>query len=78
MFCTRWSGAATQLFDLQEDPWEMRNLADDPAHRERLATMRSQLAVAGDASREMDAPIGPPFWNRMPPQSRPASATTRL
>ena len=70
--------AATQLFDLQEDPWEMRNLADDPAHRERLAAMRSQLAAAGDASGEMDTPFGPPFWNRLPPQSRPASATTRL
>jgi arylsulfatase A-like enzyme len=32
----------TQLFDLQSDPWEMKNLADDPAfksHRDRLAEL---------------------------------------
>jgi arylsulfatase A-like enzyme len=32
----------TQLFDLQSDPWEMKNLADDPtfrSHRDRLAEL---------------------------------------
>lgn len=33
-----------QLFDLADDPWETHNLADDPAHAERLAEMRRLLA----------------------------------
>ncbi|MES2983086.1 MAG: sulfatase [Verrucomicrobiota bacterium] len=31
------------LFDLQADPWEIRNLAGDPEHSGRLATMRERL-----------------------------------
>lgn len=31
------------LYDLEEDPWEITNLATDPAHTERLATLRSAL-----------------------------------
>jgi arylsulfatase A-like enzyme len=33
----------TQLFDLQTDPDEMQNLANDPAHAERVAQMLSRL-----------------------------------
>ena len=33
----------TQLFDLNEDPHEMRNLADDDARRETLAALRALL-----------------------------------
>lgn len=33
----------TQLFDLQADPDEMNNLADDPAQRERVQSMLSRL-----------------------------------
>jgi N-sulfoglucosamine sulfohydrolase len=31
----------TQLFDLEADPWELVNLADDPAYRE----IREELAI---------------------------------
>ncbi len=34
----------TQLFDLQADPDEMHNLADDPAQRGRMKTMLARLA----------------------------------
>lgn len=35
--------AVERLFDTQSDPWEIHNLATDPAHAERLATMRARL-----------------------------------
>jgi len=33
-----------QLFDLQADPWEMRDLARQPAHRSKLKDMKAVLA----------------------------------
>jgi len=36
----------SQLFDLAADPWEIRNLAADPQHREQLARMERLLAKA--------------------------------
>lgn len=33
----------TQLFNLKDDPWETKNLADDPAHAGLLAKMREKL-----------------------------------
>jgi arylsulfatase A-like enzyme len=33
----------TQLFDLQEDPWELSNLAEDPAYAEVKARLREAL-----------------------------------
>ena len=45
-----------QLFDLETDPHELRNLAHDPAHRKRMTRMRSQLIAwfheAGDVVSE--------------------------
>jgi len=35
---------ADQLYDLQNDPGEQKNLADDPAHQARLAEMKALLA----------------------------------
>ena len=35
--------AIEELFDTQADPWEIKNLAADPAHQVRLKEMRSQL-----------------------------------
>lgn len=31
-----------ELYDMQTDPWQMRNLAADPAHQETLARMRAE------------------------------------
>jgi len=36
----------TQLFDLQSDPWEMHNLADDPARQETRAQLEQLLKRA--------------------------------
>ena len=35
--------ASEELFDTQSDPWEIKNLAREPAQAKRLAAMRSQL-----------------------------------
>ena len=32
-----------ELFDTEQDPWEVQNLASDPAHRTRLEAMRKAL-----------------------------------
>ena len=32
-----------ELYDLQNDPFEIHNLADDPKHRKRLKDLRSRL-----------------------------------
>ena len=34
-----------ELYDTDLDPWEVRNLAGDPAHAERLDTLRAALAA---------------------------------
>jgi arylsulfatase A-like enzyme len=43
----------TQLFDLKKDPWEINNLAQDPAHAGLLQGMRQQLQTL---THDYDAP----------------------
>jgi arylsulfatase A-like enzyme len=39
-------GRRSQLFNLQSDPWELRDLSADPMHRDRLSALRARLAAA--------------------------------
>jgi len=48
-------GAADQLFNLREDMLEQRNLADEPAHRTKLAELQAKLAAR---LREIGQPFG--------------------
>lgn len=41
-----------ELFDLQADPWEIRNLAQDSEHRSKLESMRARLRETMISSRD--------------------------
>lgn len=52
----------TQLFDLQEDPDELRDLSGDPAHAAQVQALRAQLR-RWQTEMEDDQPgQGGPFW----------------
>jgi arylsulfatase A-like enzyme len=50
---------AEELYDLQADPWEIHNLADDPAYADALVAMRGRLdrwmEQTNDHGRESEA-----------------------
>jgi arylsulfatase A-like enzyme len=62
-----------ELFDLANDPDEMRNLAGDPAHKEQLARMQAELerlrTETGD-DRSRDGATAQPCTVRMNPSGR--------
>jgi len=53
----------TQLFDLQADPAETVNFADDPAHAETLARLRAELFRLRDEWDDRDSELGAIFWD---------------
>lgn len=52
------------LFDMREDPWEIRNLADQPQHAERLAAMRARLRSTMASIRDTSL-VPEPMWNEL-------------
>ncbi len=56
------NGRATQLFNLKDDPLELKNLASDSAHKDRLNQMRAQMAKFRDEWGDCQHPLGETFW----------------
>ncbi|MCK5805851.1 MAG: sulfatase-like hydrolase/transferase [Lentisphaeria bacterium] len=52
----------TQLFDLVNDPCELVNLADSPAHASKLAELRAELFRFRDDWDDRDSEWGQRFW----------------
>jgi arylsulfatase A-like enzyme len=69
----------TQLFDLQADPYELKNLASEPAHASRVAESLAALAKAqqtfGDTAPLSVVPPKPAAWN--PPQPETANPSRK-
>jgi len=53
----------TQLFNLKEDPHEIRNLAENPAQAERVTYMRALLRASADQWDDQSSHWGQQFWN---------------
>jgi arylsulfatase A-like enzyme len=55
-----------ELYDLQTDPWEVNNLASDPAYLEELDRLRVELRRwrqrIGDTGNESEAQMAERFW----------------
>lgn len=56
----------TQLFDLENDPGEIRNLAMKPAYGKILLEMRKRLCRLRDEWDDLQSPWGKIFWKNYP------------
>jgi len=52
----------TQLYDLQEDPWETVDLSWSPDHHEVLVRLRRKLAAWRDEWGDTQPGMGKVFW----------------
>ncbi len=52
----------TQLFDLENDPWETSNLAFEPGHAERVNHLRKEMSQLRDAWDDRETSWGKAFW----------------
>ncbi|MGE9269827.1 MAG: sulfatase family protein, partial [Verrucomicrobiales bacterium] len=57
-----------ELYDTDADPWEIKNLANDPAHRAKLAEMHGRLKSAMTAARDSGMIPEPMFAELSPDQ----------
>jgi arylsulfatase A-like enzyme len=53
----------TQLFNLHNDPWEMRNLATDSAYAATLMELRRELFLLRDSWNDRESSWGKTFWD---------------
>jgi len=53
----------TQLFDLLDDPHELRNLAASPAHRSTVLRLRDELCRWPDERGDHQESLGRVFWD---------------
>jgi arylsulfatase A-like enzyme len=65
----------TQLFDLESDPWELRNLADDQAHAADLVELRRELVRLRDEWGDLDSVWGRTFWSGYSTPAAPLDST---
>ena len=54
----------TFLYDLKNDPWETRNLADDDNYKDLVSRMRQKILTHRDEWEEQNHPWGQDFWGR--------------
>jgi arylsulfatase A-like enzyme len=54
----------TQLFDLQEDPWEMKDLSPKEEFKETMDRIRCQLLEMRDRWDDNGHPMGEKYWSR--------------
>lgn len=58
----------TQLFDHQEDPWELHNLAYEPAQQSRVEELRRELRRWRDELDDTQPKQGEDFWSGFEPR----------
>ena len=54
----------TFLYDIQNDPWETENLANDEKYADRVREMRDKIIRHRDEWQEQSHPWGVDFWKR--------------
>jgi N-sulfoglucosamine sulfohydrolase len=65
---------AEELYDLKTDPFELRNLAGDPRHAQRLATMRADVEAWMEANNDEGKIYGEPRLSPDPVRAKPPPA----
>ncbi|MFC1761610.1 sulfatase-like hydrolase/transferase, partial [Planctomycetota bacterium] len=57
-------GRHTQLFDLETDPGEMNNHANNPEYAEVLVEMQDELLKQRELMNDIDTPVSKGYWQR--------------
>lgn len=54
-----------RLYDVEADPWELRDLSEDPEHADLLASLKDELRIQADAWDDPESQWGQSFWGRV-------------